>query len=274
MRVDGSCDELTWLALVEASWELGDRHLYLRTAPYLRGDDVAELQRVLGQLGFDAGRVDGIFGPATHRALAEFQQNTGLNPDGVAGYETFDALRRVGGRVADRPSVAAVREQEALRALTPRLGRKRVALGCFGGLDGLSRTLGRQLRSAGASVAEVDGDASAQAASANRFGADLYLGISAANRCSVAYYKVPGFESAGGRRLAAAVCEHVGATGFPELEPLGMRLPVLRETRMPAVVVELGPVRAVVERAGPLADALAAAIRAWVAVPVDPHPPA
>lgn len=233
---------------------------------------MADLQRVLGQLGFDAGRVDGIFGPATARALAEFQENYGLKNDGVGGYETFDALRRVGGRVADRPSVAAVREQEALRSLTPRLARKRVALGCFGGLDGLSRTLGRQLRSAGASVAEVDGEASAQAASANRFGADVYLGISAAQRCSVAYYKVPGFESHGGRRLAVEVCEHVFATGFPPMEPQGMRLPVLRETRMPAVVVELGPVRDVVERAGPLAEALAAAIRQWVVVPVDPRP--
>ena len=60
----GVCDDLTWTALVEASWRLGDRHLYLR-APHLRGDDVAELQHRLGQFGFDAGRVDGIFGVET-----------------------------------------------------------------------------------------------------------------------------------------------------------------------------------------------------------------
>lgn len=254
------------MALVEASWELGDRHLYVRQSPYLRGDDVAELQRILGQLGFDAGRVDGIFGPATARALADFQENVGLPADGVCGYDTFDALRRVGTRVADRPSVAEVREVEALRTLTPRLSRTRVALGCFAGLDRLTRTLGRQLRSAGASVAELDQlEGSAQAASANRFGADLYLGITAAaERCSVAYYQVPGFESVGGRRLAGLVCDRLISLGFVAGEPLGMRLPVLRETRMPAVMIELGPVEHVARQAVAVAEALALALRAWV----------
>ena len=35
------------------------------TAPNLRGEDVAELQRILARLGFDCGRVDGIYGPDT-----------------------------------------------------------------------------------------------------------------------------------------------------------------------------------------------------------------
>jgi len=265
LRSDGASDELTWAALVEASWDLGDRHLYVRTPPYIRGDDVAELQRILVQLGFDAGRVDGIFGPATARALGEFQENTGMRPDGVCGYETFDALRRVGTRVADGPSVAEVREQEALRGLTPRLNRKRVALGCFGGLDRLSRTLGRQLRSAGASVAELDqADGSAQAGSANRFGADVYVGIGSAASCAVFFYQVPGFESVGGRRLAGMVCEHLFSLGFDTGEPRGMRLPVLRETRMPAVLCELGPIEDVAGQAGELAIALAVALRDWV----------
>ena len=232
------CDELTWAALVEASWELGDRHLYVRQTPYIRGDDVAELQRILGQLGFDAGRVDGIYGPATERALTEFQENTGLPGDGVCGYDTFDALRRVGTRVA---------------------------LGCFGGLDRLARTLGRQLRSAGASVAELDhDDGSAQAASANRFGADLYVGIAAATGCTVSYYQVAGFESVGGRQLAELTCERLRATGLEGGEPHGMRLPILRETRMPAVLCELGPAEQIARQAVATAEALALAIRGWV----------
>src|SRR6266545_3977054 len=44
----------------------------------LRGDDVYELQRELGSLGFDAGRVDGIFGPRTLEALLGFQRNAGV----------------------------------------------------------------------------------------------------------------------------------------------------------------------------------------------------
>ena len=38
----GTCDESTWLALVEASWRLGDRPLRL-IAPNMRGDDVGAL---------------------------------------------------------------------------------------------------------------------------------------------------------------------------------------------------------------------------------------
>ena len=37
------------------AYAMGDRLLY-RTEPMLRGDDVRELQRRLGQLGFDAGK--------------------------------------------------------------------------------------------------------------------------------------------------------------------------------------------------------------------------
>ena len=77
LRVDGVCGAQTWWALVEAGFRLGDRFLYHRQ-PMMRGDDVAELQRRLSALGFDTGRVDGIFGDLTSRALAEFQRNLGL----------------------------------------------------------------------------------------------------------------------------------------------------------------------------------------------------
>src|SRR5205807_4048981 len=72
LRVDGTCGPQTWASLVEAGFRPGDRLLYY-TSPMLRGDDVAELQRRLGALGFDAGRVDGIFGEDTQRAVLEFQ---------------------------------------------------------------------------------------------------------------------------------------------------------------------------------------------------------
>jgi N-acetylmuramoyl-L-alanine amidase len=43
-----------------------------------------------------------------------------------------------------------------------------------------------------------------------------------------------------------------------------MSLPILRETRMPAVLVEVGPASRVVERAALLAVALSAALGEWV----------
>ena len=90
--VDGICGRQTWSSLVEAGYRLGDRLLYLRT-PYLRGDDVADLQRRLGALGFDAGRIDGILGPDGDRALRSFQRNAGLSVDGICGTTTVRALQ-------------------------------------------------------------------------------------------------------------------------------------------------------------------------------------
>ena len=82
LRADGIVDDVVWSTLIEASWALGSRVLYLRT-PNLRGDDVAEMQSVLNRLGFDCVRVDGIFGPATQNALSEFQRNIGAEGNGI-----------------------------------------------------------------------------------------------------------------------------------------------------------------------------------------------
>ena len=128
---DGRCDETTWLALVEASWRLGDRHLKL-VAPHLRGDDVDVLQTRLARLGFDCGRVDGIFGPRTARALVEFQRNCGLDVDGV-GPLTVRAVEVNSARSGSGPGVAAIRELEQLGAVGPSLGEPRRSSGTSAG---------------------------------------------------------------------------------------------------------------------------------------------
>jgi N-acetylmuramoyl-L-alanine amidase len=270
LPVDGVCDEPTWAALVEASWALGDRLLAYRT-PMTRGDDVAELQVRLGRLGFDAGRVDGIFGPLTAVALADFQRNSGLHPDGICGFETLQALRRVSNRTGDTP-VAAVREQEALRHASPRLADKRIVVGELEGPAQLCRAVTKTLRLAGAQVMPVDEpDGSVQAGAANGFGAHLYLGLSLADGPTmVAYYAVTGFESRGGRRLAELLHARLAALlPMAEAHPRGLRLPVLRETRMPAVLCSLGPVADVAALTPRLAHAMAWAVGAWVATPLD-----
>lgn len=57
-----------------------------------RGDDVAELQAGLNQLGYDCGTVDGIFGQKTLAAVKAFQATHELTVDGVAGPKTQAAL--------------------------------------------------------------------------------------------------------------------------------------------------------------------------------------
>ena len=268
LREDGSCGPQTWSALVEASYALGDRVLFLRS-PMLRGDDVAELQRLLGRFGFDAGRVDGIYGPQSASALGEFQRNVGLHGDGICGFDTLRALRRLRPRPVATAPVATVREDEQWRTAPRTLVGHRLVVGQTGGLSALVRALGRSLRQTGATVITVDDpDGTRQAAAANHFEASAFLGFTGtAQRCSVAYYAVPGFESVGGRRLAEAVGRALGpALGRPELSPAGMRMPVLRETRMPAVLCELGSVRYVTDHARGVAAALTAAVVDWVAV--------
>ena len=56
------------------------------------GGEVKEVQRRLKQWGYYSGAVDGIYGPATVKAVKEFQRKNGLTVDGIAGRSTFEAL--------------------------------------------------------------------------------------------------------------------------------------------------------------------------------------
>lgn len=86
--------EKVWAALVDATFYLGDRTLYLRM-PYYHGNDVFELQQALNALGFACGEIDGIFGAYTEAALRKFQINLGLPADGIAGVYTFEAINNL-----------------------------------------------------------------------------------------------------------------------------------------------------------------------------------
>jgi len=57
---------------------------------------VRQMQNRLGALGFDTGGVDGRIGPATRRALASFQSQAGLIPDGFPDATTLAKLGATG----------------------------------------------------------------------------------------------------------------------------------------------------------------------------------
>lgn len=249
------------MAIVEAGWRLGDRVLVL-AAPQLRGDDIAELQDALNRLGFDCGRPDGIFGPATARALEEFQRNGGLTPDGICGSHTVRMLELLRRQTGSGPGIASVREAMTTHASLRTL---RIVVGQFGGLSAITRSVTRTLRTSGATVVSTDEyEAASQAAAANRFGAHVYVGFEARSdsRSLCAYFAVPTFESIGGRALATGIVSH-WSSPLPAPEIKGMRLPVLRETRMPAVLCSLGPVRAAVDATDAITDAIVEAVTAW-----------
>ena len=117
-------------------------------------------------------------------------------------------------------------------------------------------------------------DDTTQAATANRFEAEVYLGLRIENLpgSEVAYFGTEGFHSEGGLRLArrcASALKAVLATERedPDVGVRGMRLPILRRTRMPAVLCTLAPPALVVAATAELAEQLAAAVAAWAADP-------
>ncbi|WAH38083.1 L,D-transpeptidase family protein [Alicyclobacillus dauci] len=62
------------------------------TSPPMRGPDVMACQRRLLVLGYYNLSADGIFGPATERAVVAFQQASGILADGIVGPATWTAL--------------------------------------------------------------------------------------------------------------------------------------------------------------------------------------
>jgi N-acetylmuramoyl-L-alanine amidase len=138
LPLTGVVDRITYERLGEASWQLGQRLLYA-TRPMLRGDDVAELQVLLAQLGFNPGRIDGIMGANTAAALGEFQRNCGLEESAALTKETLMTLRRVRATNAVKSLITDARDLAGIDPLA--IGS---VLICGQGplAEGLAQTLG------------------------------------------------------------------------------------------------------------------------------------
>ncbi len=248
LHVDGRVDENTWHELVEASYRLGDRFLYLRVPPF-RGDDVRELQRYLNRLGFNAGREDGIFGRDTDRALRAFQHNMDLPVDGIAGSSTLSCLQRLRHALKDT-SVAVV--HEAIQDLSYRgMAGRTVVLDAGEGdarAEDAARLAAGGLKARGMAVVITGGFSSglpegARARLANDCGADIVIGLRACEGSGVRifFFGSGDYSSPRGRRLAALLREELEKAGGSSAAPPEARsYPMLRETRMPCVILEYG----------------------------------
>jgi N-acetylmuramoyl-L-alanine amidase len=265
LDVDGIVGEATWRALVESSWSLGDRLLRL-SDPMLRGDDVSDLQARLNALGFTAGKHDGIFGPRTAAALREFQRNLAIGEDGIVGHDTMKALERL--RLVIKPGLGPrITEREARRAEPPGIAGKRIAIDPGHGGDdvgGVGRSgeteadyvfklaakTARLLDAKGAHTILTrgpnDGPSDSQRAQlANRFEAALLLSIhlnshptEIAGGAATYYFQHGQVASEPGEHFAGLIQEELLKAGRPDCGTHGKAYPLLRETRMPAVVVE------------------------------------
>jgi N-acetylmuramoyl-L-alanine amidase len=262
ITVDGIVGPQTFRRLEEARWQLGDRVLSYIPGHLMTGDDVAELQRRLIQLGFAAGRQDGMFGPQTDTALREFQTGVGVTADGTCGPDTFRAFDRL-VRTVSGGSASSLREHVTLIGLQTGVADKVVVIdpGGMAGSDvchaiavrveGRLAALGTQvlLTRPGQSDRGVPDD-HARAQFANDQGADLVVSLHVdavaspkPNGLATFYYGDPrgGAHSPAGRILADLVQSEVQArTDMLDCLTHPRSWDLLRLTRMPAVRVELG----------------------------------
>jgi N-acetylmuramoyl-L-alanine amidase len=274
ISVDGIVGPTTYQALDEARWRLGDRILFYVPARLMAGDDVAALQQRLLDMGFDCGRVDGLFGVETEQALREFQRNVGVPADGTCGPATLKALTQL-SRTVVGGAPHAMRESEAINRAGPTLSGKLVIVDPgHGGADHgvlanrldegdlvydlASRVEGR-LTATGASAFLTrgpdgrDGEGPTQverASFANAAGADLLISLHleahaspAASGCATYYYGSDryGHHSVVGARFAGLVQREICArTDLQDCRTHPMNWDLLRRTRMPAVRIDVG----------------------------------
>jgi peptidoglycan hydrolase-like protein with peptidoglycan-binding domain len=175
---DGLVGPETWAALVDATFTLGDRLLYLRV-PYFHGQDVRSLQRALNALGFACGQPDGIFGAFSERAVREFQLNVALDADGIVGLETVRAIENLRHVWADKSSSTPVELHAAPARSAQVLARLRVdVVDMMGGSDVAGRLVNLALASEpGAQVSVVDGGVRGEAALTVEFRGDVQPGV-------------------------------------------------------------------------------------------------
>ncbi len=243
---DGIVGPDTWRSLYEAGYRFGDRLLLLRR-PMMRGEDVSELQSRLNSLGFDSGKVDGVFGSETERAVLDFQHNRGLAEDGKVGPSVITEMFLV-TRGEMKEGRDAIREREWLRGLAPTMAGARIYLdaGCRTELE--TRTAWEA--ATGAALKLQEGGSSpvlsrshgvklperVRARRANRFGVDLIVAfqLNEAGEDRVFYFASELSRSEAGSMLAEAVAKHTGA----KVE--GRANALLKETRAPAIIVSCG----------------------------------
>ena len=243
LPADGIVGPQTWRTLVDAGFDLGDRLLY-RRSPMMRGDDVSRLQQSLGSLGFDAGKVDGLFGPDTLHAVLDFQRNRGMQEDGIAGREVVRELALM-AKATDKPSRTVVREHEWLESLPLPITGARIyvdpggtspdtadatwAVGAAVATE-LQRVGARPLLSRSIDTAPTE---RLRARRANRLDVQVVLSITIPSDTAegVFYFGTSLSTSAGGQAIASHLAPRLG------LEALPRAVPMLKETRSPAVVI-------------------------------------
>ncbi|WP_194291389.1 N-acetylmuramoyl-L-alanine amidase [Cumulibacter manganitolerans] len=257
---DGAVDVDTYLELTGAQYHLGDRVLRMVPERVLRGDDVRQLQQQLAELGFHIGNVDGIFALQTADSVRAFQSDYGLVADGECGPKTTRALRNLFPKVTGG-SLSHLRSRAHRRSSGPELVGRHIYLDVASGDDaaGFTWNVGERVRDhlelLGANATLLDtrrrpNSAAERAENANAVSADLFVSVQVASHTAdraegsaTYYFGSPSYVSTVGREIAGLLHREVAArTPFVDLGVFPQVVEVLRLTRMPAVLLEVGHV--------------------------------
>lgn len=260
LHVTGELNDATARAIEEARWKLGDRSLYLQQAPLMRGDDVATLQSRLTEMGFNCGRVDGIFGPLTESAVKDFQKSVGAKVDGRCGPATIIALLRLTKTISGG-APTALRESAKQKNRGPALANKVIVLDpgsredeveivydIAGRIEGRLLALGATVflaRGATNNPSEEE-----RIAFANSNSADLLISLHtdthsnpAAHGVATFFYgsEAHGIHSVVGERFASLVQREICArTDLLNCRTHAKTWDLLRLTQAPAIRIDLG----------------------------------
>ena len=270
LTATGLINEITQRCLDEARWKLGDRILALQSDSLMRGDDVSNLQDRLIQMGFNCGKVDGIYGIRTEASVKEFQKSVGVVVDGKCGPVTLISLMRLVKTVSGG-APAALRESVRHAVASPALASKVIVIdpswgGDFTGenqngviesevvfdlaqrLEGRLIALGVNVvltRSAKNSPLEKD-----RIATANSVNADLVIALKVdsyknekANGVATYYYgrDGAGVHSVVGERFANLIQREICArTDLLNCRTHGKSWDLLKLTTAPTIRIDLG----------------------------------
>ena len=260
LHVTGILNDATAHALEEARWKLGDRSLYLQTNSLMHGDDVAGLQSRLTEMGFNAGRVDGIYGPRTEAAVKDFQRSVGIAVDGRCGPATIIALIRL-TKIVSGGAPAQLRESAERRNRGPALANKVIVIDPGSNQDeaeivyDIAQRIEGRLLALGASVFLTRGPKNSPSQGdritfANSNSADLVISLHTdthqnpeAHGVSTYYYgsDAHGIHSVVGERFASLVQRELCArTDLQNCRTHAKVWDLLRLTQAPAVRIDLG----------------------------------
>ena len=255
LTISGIVDAITLRSLEEARWKLGDRTLSL-VEPPMRGDDVAHLQSQLSEMGFNCGRVDGIFGPQTESALKEFQKSVGVKVDGQCGPATVMSMMRL-MKIVSGGAPIQLRDEVNRTGKGPALAGKVIVLDPAGlpEIFDLAQRLEGRLIALGINVfmtrnAQTNPSEQERIESANNSTPDLVISLrqdeypnETAHGVATYYYgsESHGIHSIVGERFANLVQREICArTDLLNCRTHAKTWDILRLTKSPTVRIDLG----------------------------------